>query len=78
MSERKEKNLKRLFKKEFKEEIRKVAKQQVDEKIEKIYNENTEMKNMVKVIARQRDIVFLIACGLLISNILWFVLWWLS
>lgn len=72
MSEKKEKNLKRLFLNKFKDQIHEEAKKQVTEHVEKKIK---GLEKMVRVIARMRDIIFLIACGLFISNIVFIWLW---
>jgi hypothetical protein len=75
MSQNKEKNMRRLFKARVKDEIHELAEKKVDEHVEGIWAENKEYKKMVRIIARQRDICFIVAGGFLFMNFA-FVLWW--
>ena len=75
MSESKDRKLKQLFKRNFRNKIEEITQKVVDDKVQKKLLEGKEYQKMVRIIARQRDIVFLIACGLLISNIIFVIMW---
>lgn len=72
MSEAIAKRFRKTFNKKFKKQIEEKVKELAENKYKSLLEEKDKL---IKFIARQRDIVFLIGIGLLISNIIFGIMW---
>lgn len=73
MSETSSKKLRDIVKKQFKDEIERQSKELVDKR----FAEEIKKRDIAFwKLHRQMDITFLVACGLLVGNVVLFLMWW--
>jgi hypothetical protein len=72
MNQQKSKKFRQTFNKNFREQLEKTTKELVNKKIQEKIN---TLQNNLNYVAKRHDIMFVISCVLLISNIVFIILW---